>query len=95
MALIDTPQRRLLVLAMFVLTSTVAFAQDDSQAEDSEATETEAAEPVETAEDEEDDLLDLEDPDLDLQGFDPNADDDFIPTEQIPSDVPIDFPTDI
>ena len=35
------------------------------------------------------------DPELDVQGFDPTADDDFIPSEDIPADTPIDFPTDI
>jgi hypothetical protein len=35
------------------------------------------------------------DPELDAQGFDPTADDDFVPSEDIPADAPIDFPTDI
>ena len=30
-----------------------------------------------------------------MQGFDPTADDDFIPSEDIPADAPIAFPTDI
>ena len=36
-----------------------------------------------------------DDPLLDAQGFDPNDDDDFIPSEDIPADAPIAFPTDI
>ncbi len=44
-----------------------------------------------------DDELDLgpDDPLLDAQGFDPNDDDDFVPSEDIPADAPIAFPTDI
>lgn len=95
MAWLDTPLRRLLVLATMLLVSMVVLAQDNAEDENGESAETEAAVTEEAPEEEEDDLLDLEDPELDMQGFDPTADDDFIPTEEIPADQPIDFPTDI
>ena len=82
-----------LVLGMFLA---AANAQED---------ETPAAEPDAAAETPEDanetppadDEIELgpDDPLLDAQGFDPNDDDDFIPSEDIPADAPIAFPTDI
>ena len=95
MVWLDTPLRRLLALATLLLASMVVLAQDDAEDENGEAAGADAAETEEAPAEEEDDLLDLEDPDLDMQGFDPTADDDFIPTEEIPADQPIDFPTDI
>ncbi len=78
---------------LLLMLSLPAFAQD---AEEDEATAAEAEVETEAeAAEEEDDLLDLEDPELDMQGFDPSADDDFIPSEDIPADAPIAFPTDI
>ena len=80
-----------------LLVASIGFAQEEPEAaEEAGESGTEAAAETEeeTAEDA-DDLLDLEDPDLDVQGFDPTADDDFVPSEEIPADAPIDFPTDI
>lgn len=97
----DTVMRRLgLSLPLFLL-ALAAFAQDDAGEEPADATTAEepaeaaAAEEAEEDASAEDDLLDLEDPELDVQGFDPTADDDFIPSEDIPADAPIAFPTDI
>jgi hypothetical protein len=90
------PKIRHLELAamLLVLCSAAGFAQDDAGQDDptdasggsEAATEAEAPEA-------EDDLI--EDPELDAQGFDPTADDDFVPSEDIPADAPIAFPTDI
>ncbi len=81
------------LLAAFVLLAAPAVAQEDqSSDEDTDAAET-AAEADESAASDDVDLLD--DPELDIQGFDPDADDDFIPSEEIPADEPIAFPTDI
>ena len=81
------------LLAAFALLAAPAAAQEDQNPdEETDAAET-AAEADESASSEDVDLLD--DPELDIQGFDPDADDDFIPSEEIPADEPIAFPTDI
>ena len=86
----DMPQG--LAVALLLLLGSLAFAQDDARSQ-SEAAEPEQA--AEEAADEQDALDEFDDPDLDEQGFDPTADDDFIPSEDIPAGAPIDFPTDI
>ena len=81
------------LLAALALLTAPAVAQDDQSPDDeADAAET-AAEADESASSDDVDLLD--DPELDIQGFDPDADDDFIPSEDIPADEPIAFPTDI
>ncbi len=102
----DANLRRLLLgvpLLLFLLAT--AFAQqagdeppasEEGPAEAASAADAEAvAEEGAATEEEDDPLLDLEDPELDMQGFDPTADDDFVPSEDIPADAPIAFPTDI
>ncbi len=59
-----------------------------AQEDDEQAPPTEPAE--ETPEDEE-----LNESGLDVQGFDEDDDDDFVPTEDISADQSIPFPTDI
>jgi len=59
-----------------------------------DAAETPAESPDAAETDDESDLG-PDDPLLDAQGFDPNDDDDFVPSEDIPADAPIAFPTDI
>lgn len=92
MLLTPTVVSRGLAVALLLLLGSLAFAQDDA-ASQSEAAEPEPA--AEEAADGQDALDELDDPELDAQGFDPTADDDFIPSEDIPADAPIDFPTDI
>lgn len=94
----SSPKIRHLELAavLLVLSSAAGFAQDDAGQDDPADTSSgsEAATEAEApAADVEDDLI--EDPELDVQGFDPTADDDFVPSEDIPADAPIAFPTDI
>ncbi len=82
----------------FLLVASIGFAQEEPEAAEEageSGTEAAAAETEDETAEDADDLLDLEDPDLDVQGFDPTADDDFVPSEEIPADAPIDFPTDI
>ena len=85
-------ERLATLLAGLVILAAPAVAQDDGS-------EQEAPDAEVTAEAEESDASDdidlLDDPELDAQGFDPTADDDFIPSEEIPADEPIAFPTDI
>ena len=87
MLLKPTDLQRGLAVALLVLSGSLVFAQEEAEPE----AETVAEEAP--AEEEAEELLD--DPELDTQGFDPTADDDFIPSEDIPADAPIDFPTDI
>lgn len=101
---VSTLRQLLLGTPVLLFLFSAAFAQDDS-GETPAPEETTAEDPGEDAEavaeeeaateEEDDPLLDLEDPELDLQGFDPSADDDFVPSEDIPADAPIAFPTDI
>ncbi len=100
MLLKPTELQRSLAAILLVLLGSLAFAQDDSGSRSQSGMEADA-EPVAEdaaaeadASDETDDPL-LDDPELDQQGFDPTADDDFVPSEDIPADAPIAFPTDI
>ncbi len=88
MVLMPKGLRRAIACGLLLHLGFLAHAQDaaDDEAEGETPVE-EAADDVE-AEDE-------FDPELDAQGFDPTADDDFVPSEDIPADTPIDFPTDI
>jgi hypothetical protein len=58
------------------------------------ASETEVVEDSEVVEPEEIDVDDPEDADLDEQTYEEDEDD-FVPTEEIPADEPIPFPTNI
>ena len=60
-------------------------ANADNVADDADQTEVAA---------EDEDLLDIEDADLDDQTYEED-DDDFIPTEEVPADEPIPFPSNI
>lgn len=81
-----------LFLAFFAMSAGLsAYAQEAADPADDEETQAEAA-----AEDQDDgddeDVLD--DADLDLQTYDED-DDDFVPTEEVPADQAIPFPSDI
>jgi len=94
--LLPTSTYRLLPALLLGTLLAAAHAQEEEATPDNpdETAETDADSPDTPPDDEE---LDLgpEDPLLDAQGFDPNDDDDFIPSEDIPADAPIAFPTDI
>lgn len=81
--------RHKLIAAMaFALLVSVAAAQEsdsDPREEDATTEETDA--------EEESELID--ESGLDAQGFEASDDDDFVPTEDIPTDQSIPFPTDI
>ena len=85
-------ERTAAVLAALAVLTASAVAQDEGREPETAAAEV-AAEAAESRPD--DDSEPLDDPELDVQGFDPAADDDFIPSEDIPADAPIAFPTDI
>ena len=73
--------------ALVLLTFTVAAQESDSDPQEEAAT-TEQTEAEETNE-----LID--ESGLDDQGFEASDEDDFVPTEDIPTDQSIPFPTDI
>jgi hypothetical protein len=96
----DKPMKRLAVFLMLSLCLSAAVAQDDdASAEDEspagataqtpEAPEDSAADDSEVDADSEED-----DADLDEQTYEEDEDD-FIPTEEIPADEPIAFPSNI
>jgi len=98
MAVFPTSWRPGLAGMLLVLLSAAGLAQDEAgqSGDDRTAAPTEseaAAQDESPADDAESELT--EDPELDVQGFDPTADDDFVPSEDIPADAPIAFPTDI
>jgi hypothetical protein len=64
--------------------------KDDAVADDAAVNDAVTDDSAETAED----LEDIEDADLDEQTYEQD-DDDFIPTEEIPADEPIPFPSNI
>ena len=86
-------KRLLLILGLAALLSVTAWSQEESQ-EPEEAETNEAAETAETAETDAEPEEDADDADLDEQGF-ADEDDDFRPSEEIPADQSIAFPTDI
>jgi hypothetical protein len=88
MVLMPKGLHRAIACGLLLSLSVPAYSQED--ADDETGTES----PVETEEVEADSEEEF-DPELDEQGFDPTADDDFVPSEDIPADAPIDFPTDI
>lgn len=74
-------------LALTLLAAAAAAQESNSDAEDDDVTteETEVDEPAEV----------IDESGLDDQGFEASDDDDFVPTEDIPADQSIPFPTDI
>jgi len=87
--------RYLLALLFGIFLGVSALAQD-TEAEDVDADDStiEAEQADETESTEEVDDSDLDDSDLDEQVYE-DADDDFRPSEEIPADQSIAFPTDI
>ena len=85
-------ERLAILLAGVAVLAAPALAQDDRGEQEAPDTEV-STEPDESEANDEVEVFD--DPELDAQGFDPTADDDFVPSEEIPADEPISFPTDI
>lgn len=80
-----------LILLCGLLAATFAVAQESTAPPAAEATADEVAEAADAGDDEADEV---DDADLDLQTYEED-DDDFVPTEEIPADEPIPFPTNI
>jgi hypothetical protein len=79
----------LITLIVMMLFALLASAQDEAPADSTTATEVDEATTAEQA-----DASEVEDADLDEQKYEQDEDD-FIPTEEIPADEPIPFPTNI
>lgn len=86
----------LLVLIITFLSGAVA-AQQTETPDEAEPTSTDAQDVEEAADESTDDPADevIDEEGLDIQGFEPEDEDDFVPTEDIPTDQSIPFPTDI
>ena len=79
--------KSLIILLLVFLLAGVAWTQEEasgSEAEEPQATEAEPA----------DDADEIDDSDLDEQTYEED-DDDFVPSEEIPADQPIPFPSNI
>ncbi len=81
--------RILFTLIISMLFALVALAQDEAPADSTTSTEVDEATTAEQT-----DAGEVEDADLDEQTYEQDEDD-FIPTEEIPADEPIPFPTNI
>jgi hypothetical protein len=79
---------RYLLTILLLLASAGVWAQDSAPAEEAEALD--ATETVDEASDEQEDDLDL-----DEESYVDAEEEDFVPTEDIPADQAIPFPTDI
>jgi hypothetical protein len=91
----------ILILLLLALGAGLPSRAQDTAADDSEAAVTETADTGddadEAASENDDPVIDLDDPDfadLDRQSYEED-DDDFVPTEEVPADEAIPFPTDI
>ncbi len=85
--------RFLIALLLGTMLAAASWAQDTDSDEGGEAEETQAEETQAEA-DEVDEVEDVDDSDLDDQTYS-DVDDDFRPSEDIPADQSIAFPTDI
>lgn len=81
---------RLFLLSLFAIALLASFAA----AQDADLTETDDETVAVEAEEESEEVDEIDETGLDEQGFE-DADDDFRPTEDIPTDQSIPFPTDI
>lgn len=78
-----------------------AVSAQDAETDESDPTTTEGIETEDAADESTDAVTDeevdeeIDEEGLDVQGFEPEDDDDFVPTEDIPADQSIPFPTDI
>lgn len=86
-------QRVLLAFALIMLLAVTAWSQDAEVPDDTEPVEQTAAEEVEPVDEDEDEEID--ETGLDDQNYADIEDDDFRPSEDIPADQSIPFPTDI
>lgn len=84
-----------LIIALFaVLSAGMLAAQEEDVPSSAESAEPESDADQSDEPEEPDEFDDFDDSDLDEQTYEED-DDDFVPTEEIPVDIPIPFPTNI
>ena len=89
-------QRVLLALALILILAVTAWSQDAEMPAETDAEESAATEEIEDIEDVEDDApAEIDESGLDDENYADIEDDDFRPSEDIPADQSIPFPTDI
>ena len=86
--------RPLLIALLIAMTAGPAPAQDDGGLNTAEGAVDEPAETEAAAQPDDPEEPEFDDTGLDVQGFE-DLDDDFRPSEEIPADQSIEFPTDI
>jgi hypothetical protein len=84
------PKHLITLIVLMILALPAWTQEEESPGETADATES-GAETVESEESGEDEV---DDADLDVQTYEED-DDDFVPTEEIPADEPIPFPSNI
>ncbi len=81
-----------LIVAFFI--AGPAWPQDVESGSEAASSADEIAEPEVTEPEPAEEVAEIDDSDLDLQTYEED-DDDFVPSEEIPADVPIPFPSNI
>jgi hypothetical protein len=87
------PKLLLTLLAAFFIAGP-AWPQDVDSASDAAPSATEITVPAVTEPEPAEEVTEIDDSDLDIQTYEED-DDDFVPSEEIPADVPIPFPSNI
>ena len=86
--------RLLLTLLLSFFIGGPAWPQEVEAASEAAPAANEVAEPEFTEPEPAEEVAEIDDSDLDLQTYEED-DDDFVPSEEIPADVPIPFPSNI
>ncbi len=86
--------RFLLTLLLSFFIAGPAWPQEVESAGEAAPSANEVAEPEVTEPEQAEEVAEIDDSDLDLQTYEED-DDDFVPSEEIPADVPIPFPSNI
>ena len=84
----------LLTLLMAFFIASPAWPQDVESGSEVAPSATEVTEPEVTEPEPAEEVAEIDDSDLDIQTYEED-DDDFVPSEEIPADVPIPFPSNI
>ena len=86
--------RFLLTLLLVFFIAGPAWPQEVESASEAAPSANKVAEPEVTEPEQAEEVAEIDDSDLDLQTYEED-DDDFVPSEEIPADVPIPFPSNI
>ena len=89
-----TMPKLLLTLLVAFFIAGPAWPQEVESSSDAAPSATEVTEPAVTEPEPAEEVTEIDDSDLDIQTYEED-DDDFVPSEEIPADVPIPFPSNI